>query len=797
MTRLGRSAAVVALVFVLTWLAAPASRADTESVRHLDATFAIQADGSIDVRYELDWHFPETGRHGINFEIATREPWEDGVRQDVVYDVSNVRVSSPSGAPTKVRETEVGGGSRTGLELRIGDPAVELDTQDATYVIEYELSGALRTFDGKPQFFWDVVSEDYPLIEELTVTVTAPDGVDRARCLVGDEECGAEMDGGAAMYSASGVRRATSVVAELPDGSVRNAEPVLEPQALVTETLYNFDGEATVNPDGTVDVVMDLVYGVPIDQYGSKIRLEQPVRQPWSKRHDQVISITDLEAVDADGQPLTTDVDSYSYRESSWDASSITVTLDPEPVTEQTTRALTVSYTLQGTVGAEDGVARVRMPVEPETNHTAETFNWTWTLPGDATDAGCITTDTRGRISDTCGVTYTLDGDTVRTDLEGVGLSPSGTLTDITLPAELVPGAVTEFEPSRTAAVARRPLFGGGIAVGGAALWAGLYALLRKRDQRYVGVPPGVVGDPSNVTFQKRTQPPVQFHPPEVGIVEAGLLLDRTYKPAHLSAKLVDMAVADVLRLKTGPLVVQKGPTPPRGMLEDSIRRKATARPSRLGETAAREMREAAISRQRQLSKGTSVFHKGLSSYIPTLLGTIGVLAIFGGPAAWVLYGIPLPYSLGLMAAGMAATFVAQRPGWKRLSAEGSAKLDQVEGFRQYIATAEAEQLNYEADRDIFRRYLPWAVLFGETERWVKIGQWLESTGRIDPIDTAFIGGASLQSLPGQLSSFTSSVKTTSAPPSSSSSGGSGGSSGFSRSSSGGGGGGGTSASSW
>ena len=42
-------------------------------------------------------------------------------------------------------------------------------------------------------------------------------------------------------------------------------------------------------------------------------------------------------------------------------------------------------------------------------------------------------------------------------------------------------------------------------------------------------------------------------------------------------------------------------------------------------------------------------------------------------------------------------------------------------GFREYIRTAEAEQLRFEEGQDIFSRYLPFAVVFGETDRWVRI----------------------------------------------------------------------------
>jgi hypothetical protein len=46
-------------------------------------------------------------------------------------------------------------------------------------------------------------------------------------------------------------------------------------------------------------------------------------------------------------------------------------------------------------------------------------------------------------------------------------------------------------------------------------------------------------------------------------------------------------------------------------------------------------------------------------------------------------------------------------------TAEGRAICDQVEGFRNYLATAEADQLKFEEGEDIFSKYLPWAIIFG------------------------------------------------------------------------------------
>ncbi len=209
-----------------------AAQAATDSITDLSVDYDIAADGSVAVRYEIDWHFSSEGRHGIDFAIATRESWDADRTKDVVYDVSGVSVSSPSGAPDTFTQKEVEAGSVGQLELRIGDRDQTVDGQKATYVISYELRGALRTFDGQPEFFWDVTSEDYPDIENFTARVTAPGEIRKSRCLVGTSECDTEISDGGAMFTGSGVRRGevVSVVAGLAPGTVSDAERCWSPR---------------------------------------------------------------------------------------------------------------------------------------------------------------------------------------------------------------------------------------------------------------------------------------------------------------------------------------------------------------------------------------------------------------------------------------------------------------------------------------------------------------------------------------------------------------------------------------
>jgi uncharacterized membrane protein YgcG len=76
------------------------------------------------------------------------------------------------------------------------------------------------------------------------------------------------------------------------------------------------------------------------------------------------------------------------------------------------------------------------------------------------------------------------------------------------------------------------------------------------------------------------------------------------------------------------------------------------------------------------------------------------------------LLGIPLVIAAVVLAAGH--RWMPAR------TAKGSAALDQTLGFKQYMATAEADRMKFAEEENVFAKYLPYAIVFHETERWAK-----------------------------------------------------------------------------
>jgi len=94
----------------------------------------------------------------------------------------------------------------------------------------------------------------------------------------------------------------------------------------------------------------------------------------------------------------------------------------------------------------------------------------------------------------------------------------------------------------------------------------------------------------------------------------------------------------------------------------------------------------------------------GLSS-----LGGLGRLSWLPVPPAWVLLG-------GVVLSGLIIVWLGRAMAAR--TADGSAVLAQSEGFKQYLVTAEANQIKWEEAQDVFSRYLPYAIVFGVASQW-------------------------------------------------------------------------------
>lgn len=792
-----------------------AARAASDVVKALDVAMDIRPDGSIKVTQTYDYEFASRQSHGIQVKLVTREPWPDDESKDVVYGIDDVTVTSPTGAATDLLQSAPQTGRHRTLTLRIGNPDTEVGQRRHTYVISYTLTGALRTFDDAPQLFWDITSRENPPIEKISTTVTAPGPVTNSRCLYGGGECPTSHTGNRATFAASDLPSGTTftIVAGLTPGSVANAQPDLQDESLISPRLTTLDASGTVDEHGTLTVEQTMTYTMPDDGDGTWTQL-LATRRPWSPINDVEPTYRDLE-VTIDGTPVD-----WSWRSgrrtSSLQLRALTASFPDMPGVR--TRTVVLRYTAEGlTRPLDDGTVTTAWVIGSELDNLTS-GRARLTLPAPAVEATCTVRYAGIGSSYPCRrTTPTTSGTTVTADLDEDSSSAA-----VELAASLPSSAVTLAPPDLQPSIDRRHgqaddlrTWGG---VGGGALMLALGLALgqRGRSQRYRDQPPGVVTPGAAiVTARGHREVPVRFEPPdELTLLEAGVLDRGRYHPTQLAATLVEQAVRGHLRLSSRPLAVERwGEEPPEPGLGSRLWQLATepgssypqshplaSRPRELPDKTAVQLVSETRSRAEAVVRRGDLIRK-------TSPGPRGWLIVSVIAAAWLGWGfwlrpvfgwstvlVPVVITLALPIGRIIGRAVS-RPA---LTARGTALKEQSDGFKLYLSTAEADQLNVEADRDIFRRYLPWAVLFGLTERWTKVCRELASAGRIDTPDVTFLSLTDPGALPGAISSLTSSVQSASTSSSGGGwDGGSGSSSGFSSSSSSGGGGGGSSVSSW
>ena len=185
---LGLAGLLLALGFGL--VTAPAAHAASgDVIESFDISYEMGTDGVLHAKETIVWRFgSDSGRHGIDRYFVTREKYNDD--QDAVYGVKVSSVTSPTpGVSTKYSEKtyETDGGRGEQLRLRIGDSDKTVDSPTATYVISYTVTGAMRTFSGYDEFYWDATGSDWDVdeIKDVSVSVKVPGGAKELSCFAG------------------------------------------------------------------------------------------------------------------------------------------------------------------------------------------------------------------------------------------------------------------------------------------------------------------------------------------------------------------------------------------------------------------------------------------------------------------------------------------------------------------------------------------------------------------------------------------------------------------------------------
>lgn len=381
--------------------------------------------------------------------------------------------------------------------------------------------------------------------------------------------------------------------------------------------------------------------------------------------------------------------------------------------------------------------------------------------------------------------------------------------TPLTIAAAYPPGTFGGAEPilqdrwAFSRAFAATPATGalaGVLAVGGGVLLA-RRARRSGRDEQFVGLTPGLApaaGQEARVGARRRGPVAVQFTPP-AGFhpAQLGTLVDERADPQDVTAAVVCLAVDGYLRIvrlgapdggDDGDWRLDRSDRPDhdlepyrRLLLEEIFEDRTSVALSDLRTTFAASMARVQDALYDDVtSRG---WFRRNPKHARLAWAAQGVLLLVAGVALtvvlaiwtrWALVGVPLVL-LGVVWLALTGMAPAR-------TAAGSAVLAQAEGFRHYLATAEADQLRFEEGEDLFSRYLPFALAFGLTERWAHLFAQLAAQGRALAEPTWFVGPytghypfwAAAGSLGSELSSFTSTATSALTAPAPGTSGGSG-----------------------
>lgn len=305
---------------------------------------------------------------------------------------------------------------------------------------------------------------------------------------------------------------------------------------------------------------------------------------------------------------------------------------------------------------------------------------------------------------------------------------------------------------------------------------AGLVVLVkwwRGRDEMFDAVTPGLLPDDPARAPRHRvrggewsgTVAPAFAPPRDVRPGVVGTVVDGVAHAHDVSATLLDLAVRGWFRIvqvsedsdrdwelrRTAPPPAESPTSFERLLLDRLFEGRDRVRLSTLEGSFAMTMREVQIGLYREVvDRGWYARHPrarngrtraiGLLLLVPlTVVAAVVVVAGLVDAHDWSL----TPVLVGLVT----ALVVLARWGGARTprTAEGTALRIQALGFREYLATAEADRLRFEEKRALLSSYLPYAVAFGLTAHFAALLRDLANdshwTDYVDGLDWYDFGG--------------------------------------------------------
>ena len=274
------------------------------------------------------------------------------------------------------------------------------------------------------------------------------------------------------------------------------------------------------------------------------------------------------------------------------------------------------------------------------------------------------------------------------------------------------------------------------------AVLGGLAVLLWRsgRDARFSGSPVDVAfgsdtAQEQRVGLLERTPTPVEFVPPDgLRPGQVGTLVDERANPLDVTATIVDLAVRGHLRIEEIPKQGWFGKPDwkmtklekaeelrryERSLLDGLFEGGDEVKLSDLRNTFAARLEtvqdhlyDDAVEQGWFRTRPDKIRARWIGLGIVALVLSAAVVAL---TAAFTHLGLlPVPLLVGAVVVLAAASRMPRR------TAKGTGTLRRVQGFRRFIEESEAERARFAEHQGLFSEYLPYAIVFGATERWAK-----------------------------------------------------------------------------
>ena len=505
-------------------------------------------------------------------------------------------------------------------------------------------------------------------------------------------------------------------------------------RAQLSEQIDGYDVAIELRTDGSLRITEVIDYDFGVTEHHGIFR-DVPTRVHYDDTYDRVYPLT-VESVSATGGASA---DYTTERDGSLTRIKIG---DPEETVSGDHR-YTIVYTVEGaTNGFSDHDELYWNAIGDEWPVSIDDVTVQVEAPGDITDSLCFQGPERS--------TLPCDGQKVRgasATFRHQHLDPfSGVTIVLAFPKGVLdaPAPILEERWSVSSAFRLTPVTGGVsgalllLIVGGAAvtLWR------TGRDRRYQGSPiDQVMGNPTGddeavPIFDADTEAPVEFAPPgDMRPGQMGTLVDEQANTLDVSATIVDLAVRGFLMIQEIPKEGWFGkPDWTLIKLEESEAGLLTYERRLLNalfrdgiEVTISELRNTFAARLEGVEESlyVDVVNRGWFRSRPDKVRSTwqarGVVVLILGAALtfvlarwthWGLLGIPL------ILGGLLLVMFAKRMPAR--TASGTAMLRRVRGFRRVIETAETHMSQWAEKEMIFTTFLPYAVVFGCTDKWAK-----------------------------------------------------------------------------